>query len=52
MPVYDGSIDVIVGVLYTKDLLPYVATGLSERFDLRASPESYPNEKRNTTQAL
>jgi CBS domain containing-hemolysin-like protein len=47
--VYEGSIDVIVGVLYTKDLLPYVATGLPATFDLRASlhpPYIVPESKR------
>jgi hypothetical protein len=29
-----------------------VACALPLNFDLRASPESYPNEKRNTTRAL
>jgi len=28
VPVFEGSLDVIVGILYTKDLLAYVATGL------------------------
>jgi CBS domain containing-hemolysin-like protein len=49
VPVYEGSIDVIVGVLYTKDLLPYVATGLPATFDLRASlhpPYFVPESKR------
>ncbi|HYE92632.1 MAG TPA: hemolysin family protein, partial [Terriglobales bacterium] len=49
VPVYDGSIDVIVGVLYTKDLLPYVATGLPASFDLRAHlhpPYFVPESKR------
>ena len=49
VPVYEGSIDVIVGVLYTKDLLPYVATGLPEDFDLRARlhpPYFVPESKR------
>ena len=48
VPVYEGSIDVIVGVLYTKDLLPYVA-GLPEDFDLRAHlhpPYFVPESKR------
>jgi CBS domain containing-hemolysin-like protein len=48
VPVYEGSIDVIVGVLYTKDLLPYV-TGLPEDFDLRAHlhpPYFVPESKR------
>ena len=35
VPVFEGSIDVIVGILYTKDLLPYVGTGLPADFDLR-----------------
>ena len=49
VPVYEGSIDVIVGVLYTKDLLPYVATGLPANFDLRAQlhpPYFVPESKR------
>jgi CBS domain containing-hemolysin-like protein len=48
VPVYDGSIDVIVGILYTKDLLPYVA-GLPGDFDLRAHlhpPYFIPESKR------
>src|SRR5919204_900860 len=36
VPIYERSIDVIVGILYTKDLLPHVATGLPADFDLRA----------------
>ena len=35
VPVYEGSIDVIVGILYTKDLLPHM-DGLPAGFDLRA----------------
>ena len=49
VPVYEASIDVIVGVLYTKDLLPYVATGLPANFDLRAQlhpPYFVPESKR------
>jgi putative hemolysin len=49
VPVYEGSIDVIVGVLYTKDLLPYVKTGLPSTFDLRAHlhpPYFVPESKR------
>jgi putative hemolysin len=48
VPVYEGSIDIIVGVLYTKDLLPYV-TGLPASFDLRAHlhpPYFVPESKR------
>ncbi|HSE93542.1 MAG TPA: hemolysin family protein [Methylomirabilota bacterium] len=48
VPVYEGSIDVIVGVLYTKDLLPYV-DGLPPGFDLRAHihpPYFVPESKR------
>jgi putative hemolysin len=48
VPVYEGSIDVIVGVLYTKDLLPYVK-GLPPDFDLRAHlhpPYFVPESKR------
>ena len=49
VPVFEGSIDVIVGILYTKDLLPYVATGLAPDFDLRAHlhpPYFVPESKR------
>jgi putative hemolysin len=49
VPVYEGSLDVIVGILYTKDLLPYAATGLSADFDLRAHlhpPYFVPESKR------
>ena len=48
VPVFEGSIDVIVGVLYTKDLLPYVR-GLPPDFDLRARlhpPYFVPESKR------
>jgi CBS domain containing-hemolysin-like protein len=48
VPVYERSIDIIVGVLYTKDLLPYVA-GLPADFDLRAHlhpPYFVPESKR------
>ena len=48
VPVYEGSIDVIVGILYTKDLLPHV-TGLPTGFDLRAHlhpPYFVPESKR------
>jgi putative hemolysin len=48
VPVYDGSIDVIVGVLYTKDLLKHM-TGLPKEFDLRAHlhpPYFVPETKR------
>jgi len=49
VPVYDGSLDVIVGILYTKDLLPYVATGLPVDFEPRAHlhpPYFVPESKR------
>jgi putative hemolysin len=49
VPVHEGSIDVIVGILYTKDLLPYVASGLPREFDLRAHlhpPYFVPESKR------
>src|SRR5204863_1975571 len=36
VPVFEGSLDVLVGSPYTKDLLAYVATGLPPDFDLRA----------------
>jgi CBS domain containing-hemolysin-like protein len=48
VPVYEGSIDVIVGILYTKDLLPHVA-GLPADFDIRAHlhpPYFVPESKR------
>jgi putative hemolysin len=52
VPVFEGSIDVIVGILYTKDLLPYVASGLPPDFDLRAHlhpPYFVPESKRADT---
>ncbi|MBI1894823.1 MAG: HlyC/CorC family transporter [Candidatus Rokubacteria bacterium] len=48
VPVYEGSVDHIVGILYTKDLLPYVH-GLPEDFPLRAhlrTPYFVPEFKR------
>jgi putative hemolysin len=48
VPVFEGTIDVIVGILYTKDLLPY-ADGLPTDFDLRAHlhpPYFVPETKR------
>jgi putative hemolysin len=48
VPVYQGSIDQIVGVLHTKDLLPWFR-GLPPDFDLRASlhpPYFVPETKR------
>ena len=48
VPVYEGSIDVIIGILYTKDLLPHVG-GLPAGFDLRAHlhpPYFVPESKR------
>jgi CBS domain containing-hemolysin-like protein len=47
-PVYEGSLDQIVGILYTKDLLPYHA-GLPAGFDLRGHlhpPYFVPESKR------
>jgi putative hemolysin len=51
VPVYERTIDVIVGICYTKDLLPYVA-GLPPDFDLRAHlhpPYFVPESKRADT---
>jgi putative hemolysin len=51
VPVYEESIDVIVGVLYTKDLLKYLR-GLPLDFDLRAHlhpPYFVPETKRADT---
>ena len=48
VPVFEENIDQIVGVLYTKDLLPHVR-GLPPDFDLRASlhpPYFVPESKR------
>ena len=48
VPVYEGSIDIIVGVLYAKDLLQYME-GLPPDFDLRAHlhpPYFVPESKR------
>jgi putative hemolysin len=51
VPVYERTIDAIVGILYTKDLLPYVA-GLPADFELRAHlhpPYFVPESKRADT---
>ncbi len=48
VPFYEGSIDQIVGILYTKELLPYVR-GFPTDFDLRAHlhpPYFVPESKR------
>jgi putative hemolysin len=48
VPVFEGTIDVIIGILYTKELLPYV-NGLPMGFDLRAQlhpPYFVPETKR------
>src|SRR6266849_694637 len=48
VPVFDETVDQIVGVLYTKDLLPYLR-GLPRDFDLRARlhpPYFVPESKR------
>ena len=48
VPVYEGTVDRIVGILYTKDLLPYVH-GLPPEFDLRTRlhpPYFVPESKR------
>jgi putative hemolysin len=49
VPIYERSIDLVVGILYTKDLLPYVTPGLPQDFDLRAQlhpPYFVPESKR------
>jgi putative hemolysin len=48
VPVYEESVDQVVGVLYTKDLLPYLR-GLPPTFDVRAylhPPYFVPESKR------
>jgi CBS domain containing-hemolysin-like protein len=48
VPIYEGSVDRIVGVLYTKELLPHVR-GIPPGFDLRAHlhpPYFVPETKR------
>jgi CBS domain containing-hemolysin-like protein len=48
VPVYEGSVDQIIGVLYTKDLLPYLR-GLPGEFVLRSHlhpPYFVPESKR------
>jgi putative hemolysin len=48
VPVYEGAVDVIVGILYTKDLLPYLK-GLPADFRLRDHlhpPYFVPESKR------
>jgi putative hemolysin len=36
MPVFEGSIDRIIGILHTKDLIPFIECGDQEEFDLRS----------------
>jgi len=51
VPVYEKSVDQIVGILHTKDLLPYLR-GLPRDFDLRAHlhpPSFVPETKRVDT---
>ena len=36
MPVYEGSIDHIIGILHTKDLIPFIECSDQEDFDLRS----------------
>ncbi|WP_226678167.1 hemolysin family protein [Mesobacillus jeotgali] len=36
MPVYEGSIDHIVGILHTKDLIPFIECEDQEQFNLRS----------------
>ncbi len=48
IPVYEGSLDAIIGILYTRELLPYIG-GLPADFDLRAHlhpPYFVPESKR------
>jgi putative hemolysin len=48
VPAYEGSIDAIIGILYTRELLPYIG-GLPADFDLRAHlhpPYFVPESKR------
>ena len=48
VPIFDGSLDHVVGILEVKDLLPYYA-GLPPDFDLRghlAAPHFVPQSKR------
>lgn len=36
MPVYEGDIDHIIGILHTKDLIPFIECADQEEFDLRS----------------
>jgi len=48
VPVYDGTLDHIVGILYARDLLRYLGGTMIERFDLRSvvrSPLFVPETK-------
>ena len=38
VPVYEESIDEVVGILYAKDLLPYLKSSAGPRPDIRAHP--------------
>ena len=48
MPVYETSVDEIVGILYAKDLLPFLKSNVPERPDLRTllrTPVFVPESK-------
>lgn len=45
LPVYRGSLDEIVGILHTKELLPYLRSGKSDWTSLLRSPLFVPEHK-------
>lgn len=49
LPVYEGEIDNVVGILHVKDLIQYIDSGAAEAFDLNAimrAPYFVPASKR------
>lgn len=45
LPVYKGSLDEVVGILHTKELLPYLSTGKSDWKRLLRAPLFVPEQK-------
>ncbi|MBM3431509.1 MAG: gliding motility-associated protein GldE [Bacteroidetes bacterium] len=45
LPVYRGSLDEVVGILHTKELLPYLRSGKSDWITLLRSPFFVPEHK-------
>jgi putative hemolysin len=54
MPVYEGSLDKIIGVVYARDLLVYLGDAAPQQFDLRKNirPAFFVPETRNLRDVL